>query len=69
MARINRYLSQLLIFCNEVGYPCLIRPSYVLSGAMMSVIYSQQEMDEYLRNVIISNDYPVVMSKFITGAK
>ena len=56
-------------FCNEVGYPCLIRPSYVLSGAMMSVIYSQQEMDEYLRNVIVSNDYPVVMSKFITGAK
>ena len=26
-------------FCNEVGYPCLVRPSYVLSGAMMCVIY------------------------------
>ena len=56
-------------FCDEVGYPCLIRPSYVLSGAMMSVIYSQTEMDNYLRNVVISNDYPVVISKFITGAK
>ena len=55
-------------FC-EVGYPCLIRPSYVLSGAMMSVIYSQEEMDEYLRSVVVSNDYPVVISKFITGAK
>ena len=56
-------------FCKEVGFPCLIRPSYVLSGAMMSVIYSQDEMDEYLENVVVSNDYPVVISKFITGAK
>ena len=56
-------------FCNEVGYPCLVRPSYVLSGAMMCVIYSDEEMEEYLQNVIISNDYPVVISKFITDAK
>ena len=56
-------------FSKEVGYPCLIRPSYVLSGAMMSVIYSQEEMDAYLESVVISNDYPVVISKFITGAK
>lgn len=56
-------------FCDEVGYPCLVRPSYVLSGAMMCVIYSQEEMDEYLENVIISNDFPVVISKFISGAK
>jgi carbamoyl-phosphate synthase/aspartate carbamoyltransferase/dihydroorotase len=41
-------------FCKEVGYPCLVRPSYVLSGAMMCVIYSQEEMDNYLKNVIIS---------------
>ena len=56
-------------FCDEVGYPCLIRPSYVLSGAMMSVIYSETEMSQYLENVVISNDFPVVISKFITGAK
>ena len=56
-------------FCNKVGYPCLVRPSYVLSGAMMSVIYSDEQMEEYLQNVIISNDYPVVISKFITDAK
>ena len=56
-------------FCNSVGYPCLVRPSYVLSGAMMSGIYSDEQMEEYLQNVIISNDYPVVISKFITDAK
>ena len=36
---------------------------------MMSVIYSEAEMNQYLENVVISNDYPVVISKFITGAK
>ena len=36
---------------------------------MMCVIYSQEEMDEYLQNVVVSNDYPVVISKFITDAK
>ena len=56
-------------FCDEVGYPCLVRPSYVLSGAMMCVIYSPEEMDNYLKNVVISNDYPVVISKFIVDAK
>ena len=56
-------------FCNEVGYPCLVRPSYVLSGAMMCVIYSQEDMENYLKNVVISNDYPVVISKFISDAK
>lgn len=56
-------------FCNAVGYPCLIRPSYVLSGAMMSVIHSDAEIEEYLRNVVVSNDYPVVISKFIMDAK
>ena len=56
-------------FCEEVGFPCLIRPSYVLSGAMMCVIYTPEEMREYLQNVVISNDYPVVISKFIMDAK
>ena len=56
-------------FSQEVGYPCLIRPSYVLSGAMMCVIYTPEEMQEYLQNVVISNDYPVVISKFIMNAK
>ena len=36
---------------------------------MMSVIYSQEEMNQYLKDVVISNDYPVVISKFISGAK
>ncbi|RLV91622.1 Carbamoyl-phosphate synthase arginine-specific large chain [Spathaspora sp. JA1] len=57
-------------FANEVGYPVLVRPSYVLSGAAMSVINNQNELDSKLSNAAkVSRDHPVVISKFIQGAK
>ena len=57
-------------FANEVGYPVLVRPSYVLSGAAMSVINSQNELESKLSNASkVSRDYPVVISKFISGAQ
>lgn len=57
-------------FANEVGYPVLIRPSYVLSGAAMSVIHSEDELKEKLLSAsAVSPDYPVVITKFIEGAE
>ncbi|XP_055339674.1 CAD protein-like isoform X2 [Paramacrobiotus metropolitanus] len=58
-------------FANEVGYPCLIRPSYVLSGAAMQIAYSVSDLEEYLNKpgTIISRDRPVVISKFIENAQ
>ena len=57
-------------FCDKVGYPCLIRPSYVLSGAAMNVAYSKTDLDQYLNEAVaINNDSPIVVSKFIMGAK
>ncbi|XP_039259066.2 multifunctional protein CAD-like [Styela clava] len=57
-------------FCDLVGYPCLVRPSYVLSGASMSVIHSPNELKEYLINAgQVSKEHPVVISKFILEAK
>jgi carbamoyl-phosphate synthase large subunit len=57
-------------FADNVGYPVLIRPSYVLSGAAMSVTLSKNELRNYLRKASdVSNEHPVVISKFITGAK
>nr|CAB3227410.1 CAD protein [Phallusia mammillata] len=57
-------------FCEKVNYPCLVRPSYVLSGAAMSVIHSEQDLDEYLGPATkVSKDHPVVVSKFILEAK
>ncbi|CRG92186.1 carbamoyl-phosphate synthase large subunit [Talaromyces islandicus] len=57
-------------FAETVGYPVLVRPSYVLSGAAMSVIHSQDELKEKLVNAsAVSPDHPVVITKFIEGAQ
>jgi carbamoyl-phosphate synthase large subunit len=57
-------------FADQVGYPVVIRPSYVLSGAAMSIALSSAELDIYLRKASdVSRDHPVVISKFITNAK
>lgn len=57
-------------FCQAVGYPCLVRPSYVLSGAAMIVAYNDSDLDNYLTSeVFLSRDHPVVISKFIQEAK
>jgi len=57
-------------FANNAGYPVLIRPSYVLSGASMSVALSDEELREYLKKASdVNKDHPVVRSKFITEAK
>ncbi|KAF7657383.1 hypothetical protein LDENG_00028210 [Lucifuga dentata] len=57
-------------FCETVGYPCLVRPSYVLSGAAMNVAYSDHDLEKYLSNAVaVSKEHPVVISKFIQEAK
>jgi len=57
-------------FCEEVGFPCLVRPSYVLSGAAMNVAYSEEDLEMYLTEAsAVSKEYPVVISKFIEDAK
>jgi carbamoyl-phosphate synthase large subunit len=57
-------------FANEVGYPVLVRPSYVLSGAAMAVALNEESLGAYLAKAArISKDAPVVITKFETGAK
>ncbi|MCC5831519.1 MAG: carbamoyl-phosphate synthase (glutamine-hydrolyzing) large subunit [Chlamydiales bacterium] len=57
-------------FAAEVGYPILVRPSYVLSGAAMNVIYDAGELERYLEEAtIVSREHPVVLSQFILNAK
>ncbi|XP_063698921.1 multifunctional protein r [Culicoides brevitarsis] len=63
-------LQSAIEFCEEVGYPCLVRPSYVLSGAAMNVAYSNQDLETYLNAAsAVSKEHPVVISKFIMEAK
>ncbi|EDN06097.1 carbamoyl-phosphate synthase [Histoplasma capsulatum] len=58
------------VFADSVGYPVLVRPSYVLSGAAMSVIHSRDELkDKLLSASAVSPDHPVVITKFIEGAQ
>ena len=53
-------------FALDVGYPVLVRPSYVLSGAAMKVVWSQEELKEFVTNAaVVSPDYPVVITKFM----
>ncbi len=57
-------------FANEVGYPVLVRPSYVLSGAAMAVAHNEEKLQAYLDKAArISTEAPVVISKFEIGAK
>ncbi len=57
-------------FAKQIGYPLLIRPSYVLSGSAMRVAYSESELDSYLDLAAsVSPDHPVVISKFVRNAK
>ena len=57
-------------FAEGIGYPVLIRPSYVLSGYAMRVAYSRRELREYLELAAsVSPEHPVVISKFVEGAK
>lgn len=57
-------------FAEKVEYPVLIRPSYVLSGAAMSIASDKKELEQYLKKAAdVSKEHPVVISKFITNAK
>ncbi|NOU58199.1 carbamoyl-phosphate synthase (glutamine-hydrolyzing) large subunit [Marinifilum sp. JC070] len=57
-------------FIDEVGFPVLIRPSYVLSGAAMNVVSNREELGHFLNLAAqVSKQYPVVVSEFIQEAK
>jgi len=57
-------------FANQVSYPVIVRPSYVLSGAAMSICYNDRQLKAFLEKAAdISKEHPVVVSKFEEGAK
>ena len=63
MDDINKFIA-------KVGFPVLVRPSYVLSGAAMNVCSNQEELEKFLRLAAnVSEDHPVVVSRFIEHAK
>ena len=63
-------LEDIKEFVGEVGFPVLVRPSYVLSGAAMNVCYDNEELERFLKMATeVSKDFPVVVSQFMQETK
>jgi carbamoyl-phosphate synthase large subunit len=53
----------------KIGYPCLVRPSYVLGGRAMRLVYDEKELDEFMTTAVqVSPDHPVLVDKFLEDA-
>ena len=64
------HIDEVKSFIERVGYPVLVRPSYVLSGAAMNVCYDDSELETYLNLAAkVSKEFPVVVSKFMENTK
>jgi carbamoyl-phosphate synthase large subunit len=62
-------LNEAKSFAQEVEFPVIVRPSYVLSGAAMKVVWSQEELKTYVKEAAdVSPDHPVVISKFMLNS-
>ena len=62
-------LNEAKTFAQEVEFPVIVRPSYVLSGAAMKVVWSQEELKTYVKEATdVSPDHPVVISKFMLNS-
>lgn len=63
-------IDEALDFCHEVKFPVLVRPSYVLSGAVMQVIDDGEQLRSFLEgSAVVEQEFPVVLSKYISGAR
>ncbi|UCH32325.1 MAG: carbamoyl-phosphate synthase (glutamine-hydrolyzing) large subunit, partial [Candidatus Bathyarchaeota archaeon] len=63
-------LADATSFARAIGYPVLVRPSYVLSGSAMNVAFDESQLESYLKLATeISREHPVVISKFMINAK
>jgi carbamoyl-phosphate synthase large subunit len=63
-------VAGLTAFAQRVGYPVIVRPSYVLSGSAMNVCYTQEELEQYTREAAaVSPEYPVTVTKFLEKVK
>ena len=67
--RIASTAEQALALADEVGYPLVVRPSYVLGGRAMEIVYSEDDLARYMRDAVqVSNDSPVLLDRFLDDA-
>jgi carbamoyl-phosphate synthase large subunit len=58
-----------LQLAGEIGYPLVVRPSYVLGGRAMEIVHEQKDLERYMREAVkVSNDSPVLLDRFLSDA-
>jgi carbamoyl-phosphate synthase large subunit len=61
--------DEALVLAREIGYPLVVRPSYVLGGRAMEIVYSEEDLSRYMREAVrVSNDSPVLLDRFLNDA-
>ncbi|MYL61669.1 carbamoyl-phosphate synthase large subunit, partial [Virgibacillus halodenitrificans] len=61
-------LTEATSVANHIGYPVLVRPSYVIGGSRMEIVYNDEELQAYLlKTNSITNEHPILIDKYITG--
>ena len=67
--RTARAEGEALALAQEIGYPLVVRPSYVLGGRAMEIVHEQADLERYMREAVkVSNDSPVLLDHFLTNA-
>lgn len=67
--RTARNVFEAVQLANEVGYPLVVRPSYVLGGRAMQIVYNDDELNKYMREAVsVSDDSPILLDHFLNNA-
>jgi len=67
--RTARNEAEALAMAQEIGYPLVVRPSYVLGGRAMEIVHEQRDLERYMREAVkVSNDSPVLLDRFLNDA-
>lgn len=67
--RTARHPTQALELAREIGYPLVVRPSYVLGGRAMEIVYAEEDLLRYMNEAVkVSNDSPVLLDRFLDHA-
>ena len=67
--RTARSTEEAMSLAGEIGYPLVVRPSYVLGGRAMEIVYNSEDLSRYMREAVsVSNDSPVLLDRFLDDA-
>lgn len=60
-------VEEAVAVANEIGYPVLVRPSYVLGGRAMEIVHKEEELRFYMKNAVKENSDPILIDRYVTG--